>query len=375
MACRRIVICVPELFRETGGIQNFSRSLIAACDEICGRPVTVISRNDRRCDLPAEFVRDRTVRCAGALPSQLRPLGLMAASVPYRNDCILMTHPRFSPWFRMLQTRSPGQYVVVAHGIEVWGTWNRPLTQGMAGARKVLAVSAFTRESVMSHLNGECPPTEVFPNTFDSARFHPGPVDAEIRRRLNIPPGGRVMLTVSRVAKSEERKGYRNVLRVLPSLAAEFSDLYWVLAGKGDDLEDVRQEAARLGVAEKCRFPGSVSDAELPSLYRASDFFVLPSRKEGFGIVFLEAVASGLPAIGGNQDGSVDALDHGRLGLLIKPDEPEELQSAIRSVLTGRFPDHLKNPERLHQECESHFGYGMFRDRLKNELAGLGWLE
>jgi glycosyltransferase involved in cell wall biosynthesis len=299
----------------------------------------------------------------------------MAASLPYRNDCVLMTHPRFSPWFRMLQAGSRGQYVVVAHGVEVWGKWSRSLTNGMAGAAKVLAVSSFTRESVESHLNGNCPAMGVFPNTFDSNRFHPGPADAGVRERLNIPSTGRVMLTVSRIAKSEERKGYRDVLRALPSLAAEFSDLYWVLAGRGDDLEDVREEAARLGVAEKCRFPGGVPDAELPSLYRASDFFVLPSRKEGFGIVFLEAVGSGLPAIGGNQDGSVDALDHGRLGVLIKPDDPEELRGAIRSMLSGKVPEHLKDPVRLHENCASQFGFARFRDRLRNEFTELGWIE
>jgi glycosyltransferase involved in cell wall biosynthesis len=375
MARRRIVICVPELFRETGGIQNFSRSLIAACDEICGQPVTVVSRNDRRQDLPAEFSDDRTVHCVGALPNQLRPFGLMAASARYRHDNVLMTHPRFSPWFRLLQAGSNGQYAVVAHGIEVWGAWSRPLASGMAGAAKVLAVSEFTRASIYSHLNGECPPTEVFPNTVDADRFHPGPPAAEVRRQFDVPPTARVMLTVSRVSKSEDRKGYRQVLKLLPSLVREFPDLVWVLAGKGNDLEDVRQEAAKLGVAGNCRFPGFVSDDDLPSLYRASDCFVLPSRKEGFGIVFLEAIATGLPAIGGNLDGSVDALAHGRLGVLINPDDSAELQEAIRSVLTGRIPEHLKNRDSLHRECVSRFGFASFRDRLQHELAGLGWLE
>jgi glycosyltransferase involved in cell wall biosynthesis len=245
----------------------------------------------------------------------------------------------------------------------------------MAGAAKVLAVSEFTRASIYSHLNGECPPTEVFPNTVDADRFHPGPPAAEVRRQFDVPPTARVMLTVSRVSKSEDRKGYRQVLKLLPSLVREFPDLVWVLAGKGNDLEDVRQEAAKLGVAGNCRFPGFVSDDDLPSLYRASDCFVLPSRKEGFGIVFLEAVATGLPAIGGNLDGSVDALAHGRLGVLINPDDSAELQEAIRSVLTGRIPEHLKNRDCLHRECVSRFGFASFRDRLQHELAGLGWLE
>jgi glycosyltransferase involved in cell wall biosynthesis len=275
----------------------------------------------------------------------------------------------------MLQAGSRGQYAVVAHGIEVWGKWSRAMAKGMAGAAKVLAVSEFTRSSIQSHLNGECPPTEVFPNTFDSGRFHPGGPDPEVRRRLGVSDSACVMLTVSRVSKSEERKGYRQVLGLLPELTREFPDLVWVLAGKGNDLEDVRQEAARLGVAGQCRFPGFVADEDLPSLYRAADCFVLPSRKEGFGIVFLEAVASGLPAIGGNLDGSVDALDHGKLGLLINPDDSNELRQAIRTVLNGHLPEHLKDGARLHRDCVSRFGFAAFRDRLRHELAELGWLE
>jgi len=374
MRKRRVVICVPELFRETGGIQNFSRSLIAACDEIHGSAVTVISRNDRRCDLPAEFARGRTVHCVGKLPPRLRPFGLMAVSARYRNDCILMTHPRFSPGFRVLQAGSSGAYAVVAHGIEVWGTWTRSLVRGMSGAAKVLAVSEFTQAAIHGQLNGKCPPTGVFPNTFDSKRFHPGAA-REVRERLGIPASARVMLTVSRLTKSEERKGYRQILSLMPTIVREFPDLVWVLAGKGNDLEDVRQEAVRLGVAESCRFPGFVPDDDLPSLYRAADSFVLPSRKEGFGIVFLEAVASGLPAVGGNLDGSVDALAHGRLGLLINPDQSDELLGAIRSVLTGQIPEHLKDRQKLHDECVSRFGFDAFRERLRQELTGLGWIE
>ncbi len=375
MATCPILICVPELFREIGGIQNFSRTLIAACDDICGQPVTVLSRNDRYSDCPKEFVKERKIHCVGYIPSRLRPFGLMAASLRYRNHLILTTHPRFAPWLQILQRGGQGRYATFAHGIEVWGDWTPAFKRGMESASRILAVSSFTENSVRDHLNGKVPPIEVFPNAIDSDRFFPGSRLNGMRRRLGIADEATVMLTVTRVAKSEVKKGYRLILESMPRLVQEFPSLVWVLAGKGNDLDDVREFAAATGVSDRCRFPGFVSDDDLPELYRSADLFVLPSRKEGFGIVFLEAIASGLPVIAGNQDGSIDALNHGRLGLLINPDSQTELIEAIRSVINDRLPDHLKDPTALHRECTARFGFDAFRDRLKLSLRQMGWIE
>ncbi len=375
MPQRRIVVYVPELFRETGGIQNFSRTLIAACDQILGRPVAVLSRNDRRSDLPPDFTAGRDVQCVGMLPANARPPGLVAASLQHRRDFVLTTHPNFTPWLRLLKRLGGGQYMTVAHGIEVWGDWSSSLTRGMAAASRILAVSRYTGDSVRAQLKQRCPPIDIFPNAVDTTRFVPGPRFNEIRRRLDISEQAMVMLTVARVAKSEERKGYRQILEMMPRLTSEFPELVWVLGGKGNDLDDVRAAAESLGVTAACRFPGFVSDADLPALYQAADFFVLPSRKEGFGIVFLEALASGIPVIGGNQDGSVDALDHGRLGLLINPDDEVELMQAIRSAASRELPAHLADSQALRRECAAKFGFDAFRDRLQAILQQMGWIE
>jgi glycosyltransferase involved in cell wall biosynthesis len=107
----------------------------------------------------------------------------------------------------------------------------------------------------------------------------------------------------------------------------------YVIVGDGDDQPRLEAVAAEVGVTEKVRFVGRVKPEELPDHFRLADVFVMPSTGEGFGIVFLEAMATGIPVIGGNRDGSLDPLADGLLGRAIDPYSEEELASAICAAL------------------------------------------
>src|SRR5262249_38146012 len=100
----------------------------------------------------------------------------------------------------------------------------------------------------------------------------------------------------------------------------------------------LEQLARESGIADCVVFAGQVPDAELPDYFALADVFAMPSTGEGFGIVFLEAAASGLPVIGGNRDGSVDALAEGRIGRLVDPHCPEEIAAAVVAALEARDP-------------------------------------
>ena len=116
-------------------------------------------------------------------------------------------------------------------------------------------------------------------------------------------------------------------------------NVVYLIAGHGADRARLEALAQSLGVADNVIFAGRVAPDELPQLYRLADLFVMPSTQEGFGIVFLEAAASGLRAIGGNADGSIDALADGAVGTAIDPDDSEALVRAIRNGLEGGGPD------------------------------------
>ena len=103
-----------------------------------------------------------------------------------------------------------------------------------------------------------------------------------------------------------------------PSLA-RVPDAAYLIVGSGDDQPRLERLAREAGVGDRVVFAGQVADAELADYFALADVFAMPSTGEGFGIVFLEAAASGLPVIGGNRDGSVDALADGRIGRLVDP--------------------------------------------------------
>ena len=117
--------------------------------------------------------------------------------------------------------------------------------------------------------------------------------------------------------------------------------------------------------------PGFISEEDLQSLFNACRLFILPSRKEGFGIVFLEAMGCGKPVIGGNRDGSMDPLCDGTLGTAIDPTVQQELVDAILDHREGRINPQMVDPVHLRTEVIRRFGNDQFRNRLQTILADL----
>lgn len=362
--CPLPAVIVPELFRTTGGVQVFSRRMIEALDAIFERPVPVISRNDRAEDCPRSFLKGRTFHGCGEHHPALRRFFVVQACLQSDAPSFLASHPHFAPWLRYQRRILKQPYLCVAHGIDVWKLERAAIIKGLMRADCLLPVSRFTENRIREQLGSGTPPVEVFPNTFDDLSFRPGEPEIPWRERLGIPANVPLMLSVCRVSTGESGKGYDRILEAMPELIQRHRGLTWVLGGKGDDLPRVREKAAALGVLDRCRFPGFIPDEELVDLYRSANLFVLPSKKEGFGIVFLEAAACGLPVIAGNRDGSVDALAHGELGTLIDPDSPGELMAAIDKVLASPPPD----AGALHRTCVEKFGKDTFRERLKSIL-------
>lgn len=175
----------------------------------------------------------------------------------------------------------------------------------------------------------------VHPGT-DPERFRPGAPGADVwRERLGLR-GRRVLLTVARLVP---RKGIDMVLAALPELAARDPRLVYLVAGTGPDRPRLERLAAELGARDRVRFLGAVGDDALPGLYAAADLFVLPAREEprqdveGFGIVYCEAAATGLPVVAGASGGIVDAVRDGETGILVPPENAAALTAAIERIL------------------------------------------
>jgi phosphatidylinositol alpha-1,6-mannosyltransferase len=133
--------------------------------------------------------------------------------------------------------------------------------------------------------------------------------------------GSQVLMTVARLWSGDIYKGVDVTIRALPKILSQFPDVKYLVVGRGDDQPRLAQLAEDLGVAERVVFAGFVPDDLLVAHYRLADAYVMPSR-EGFGIVYLEAMACGVPTVSGNDDGSADPLQDGRVGWRVPYRDP-----------------------------------------------------
>jgi glycosyltransferase involved in cell wall biosynthesis len=177
-----------------------------------------------------------------------------------------------------------------------------------------------------------------------------------------------VLLTVGRMDSSERYKGHDIVLDVLPSLLGWNRNTRYLIVGQGDDRNRLARRAVELGVADHVTFAGYRED--LAACYAACDVYVMPSTHEGFGIVFLEALANGRPVVAGGLDGSIEAVCWGELGFLCDPLTPASVEGAIRRAIGSLGgSDPRVNESFLREQVELRFGLAAF-DQSLAELFG-----
>ena len=232
-------------------------------------------------------------------------------------------------------------YVILSHGNDLYylGNWmDKPVAyQLLQNASLVLSNSYVT--AVRVRQKGYHGPVQVLHPGVDTNEFRPDIDASEIGRRYNLGER-KVILSVSRLVA---RKGHDRVLRALPSVVRQIPDVLYLIAGRGEEEARLRALVAELGLEHYAVFAGYVKQEVLPALYCACDLFVMPSFEresgvdyEGFGIVFSEANACGLPVIGGRSGGMTDAVIDGETGLLVDPHNVDAIASAIIRLLANR---------------------------------------
>ncbi len=374
----RLHVWVPDYQSSHGGIQTFSRFFIRALlDCLPGAEIEVLAKNDD--SYPASIAGGRrTFRCAGWWPMPYRTFlfaaQLGARAIRRRPDAILTTHANFAPFARAIQAVTGVPYGVVAHGIEVWGARSRGLRAGLRGASRIMAVSAFTRGRLLAELGLKPAAVGLLPNTFLPEQFTPAAKPNYLLRRYGLEPEQPVILTVARLAGAERYKGYDQILHALGPLRRQQPRVRYLLGGRGQDRQRIERLIRELNLAAHVTLVGFVPDHELEDHYNLCDVFAMPSKGEGFGIVFLEAMACGKPVLAGNKDGSVDPLLNGQLGALVDPDDVPSIARELELILTRRHPlAILQQPEELRRCVIAAYGYDRFVTLLAGQLRELGF--
>lgn len=207
------------------------------------------------------------------------------------------------------------------HGIEKWIT-NR--------ADAVIACSAYMREHIADIYALDESAVSVIPNGIDPEDLRPMENLDEMRANFAAPDEKLVLL----VGRLVYEKGFQVALEALPSLIENVGKVRFIVAGSGTHEQELKDQAAKLGLMEHGTFVGWIGDDVLHSLYRISDLTVVPSIYEPFGLVALEAMASGCPCIVADTGGLREVVPTDNVGLRFRSRDPESLAKMAEKVLT-----------------------------------------
>ena len=328
MKRRRVLALVAEAYGSGGGIGQFNRHLLDALalrDDLSVRALGLYGATG--CGEPDGLVWKAPARGKVAFA-----LGSLRDAIAFNPDLIISGLIGFGRLAVPLKILTRSRLWSVTHGWEVWQPAARTDNWGLRNSELVTAVSRFTRDRLLGWLDRPAERVKLLPNAIDLDRFEPAPRPGSLERQYDVA-GKKVLLTIGRLAAIDAYKGQDRIIRLIAELNERCGPLHYIIAGDGDDRPRLEKLVAELGVERLVTFAGLVPDEIVEDLYNLADLFVMPSTGEGFGIVYLEAMACGCPVVAGNRDGSVDALADGELGRLVDPDDPAALLEAIHASL------------------------------------------
>jgi phosphatidyl-myo-inositol dimannoside synthase len=373
---KRIIGLFPQLLG-VGGVQEAGRQTAAALNEIAvrrGSTAEFLSLND-----PPPWQTFATSAASGA---EIRFRGFGRAKFEFafsafrealRGDVhiIVAAHPHLAlPAACAKSVSAHARTIVVSHGVEIWQPLPGLRRRALLRADLVLAPSTDTAEKLAC----------VQGASREKTRLLPWPVDpsflqmAERSGALAPPasfPSGRVILTVGRWSASERYKGADDLIRAFAQLRAQFPGLHLVAVGDGDDLPRLRSIAGETGASNSVHFLSSLSREEIAACYARAEVFALPSAGEGFGLVFLEAMAFGKPVVGAASGGTTDVIQDGANGFLVPPHDPESLSRTLAQLLGN---DSLRDQlgRRGAELARGRYSFQAFESSLESILEQCG---
>ncbi len=358
----KAVLLSPELFLHEGGIARIMRLYLKALCDLAGPADRVDSLvlNDRPAIDPriSRYANAQLGEHVGCDRSKLRFIR-ETIRLGRRAEVIVCGHLHQLAIARLAKMVNPRlRYYLVAHGIEVWRPYTLLERTALLGAQRILCISEYTRRSMLRFFP-DLPPERliVVPNTLDPY-FAPALNDRESQAPFATPR----ILTVSRLASSDTYKGVDTLIEAMPLVRREFPMARLRIVGKGDDQPRLEALVQRLGAGFAIDFLGPLSDEALRVEYAACDLFALPSRKEGFGLVFLEAMTYGKPCLGARAGGTPEVITDAT-GQLAEYANISDLAAAVADLVR-----HPRDSGVVRRHADS-FAFPAFTRRLAAALA------
>ena len=362
-----------EILSCEGGIQSYVRDIFQAYqnltnftepDDYFSESDILLLRDGKDCKNPYQsksikfhYFKSQSV-WLGRLRLGITLLWFLLKKQPKQVFC---GHINLAPLVQILCVPLGIPYTVLTYGKEVWEPLPNKYQQALKQATKILTISRYSRDRCCesNHLDPE--KFQLLPCMVDGDKFIPGLLPLDLIEDYNLQRA-KVLMTVARLWSGDPYKGVDVTIRSLPIILQSFSEVKYLIIGQGDDQTRLAKLAQDLGVGEKVIFAGFVPTEDLVKHYQVADAYVMPSQ-EGFGIVYLEAMACGLPVLSGDGDGSADPLQDGKLGWRVPHRDPEAVANACIEMLKGE--DKRCDGQWLREESLKIFGRITFTKRVK----------
>ncbi|MFM9265512.1 glycosyltransferase family 4 protein [Tychonema sp. BBK16] len=366
------LFCFLEIFSSEGGIQSYVQDILKAYLSVTAetdclpQAEVLLLRDSPDCQNPFESknLRFDYLKTDPVWFGRLNfAAKILINLVKKRPERVFCGHINLAPLIQTLCEPLGIPYTILTYGKEVWETLPPKYQIALSKADRIWTISRCTRDRTCCNNQLNPAKFQIVPCVVDGDIFAIGPKSEELLAKYNLT-GAKILMTVARLRSTDIYKGVDVTIQALPQIAKTFPNVKYLVIGRGDDRSRLTQLALNLGVVERVIFAGFVPTENLAAHYRLADAYVMPSQ-EGFGIVYLEALACGLPVLAGDADGSADPLQDGKLGWRVSHRNQGAVAVACIEMLKGE--DRRCDRNFLREETIAVFSF----ESLCQSVAGI----
>lgn len=364
-----------EIFNCEGGIQSYVKDVLQGYSTLTAQgknkatAEVFLLRDEPSCNNPLNLYPFKFHYLKSRLPmlGRLKLVIGLLLSLGRRPSHVFCGHIKLAPLTRLLCGWLGVPYTVLTYGKEVWNWLPDKERQALMAASGIWTISRYSRDRLCATQGINLDKVQILPCVVDGAAFNPGEPSEELLIKYKLA-NAKVLMTVARLWATDIYKGVDVTIRALPQIIQAFPDVKYLVIGRGDDQPRLQQLAQDLGVGDRVIFAGFVPTHNLVEYYRLADAYIMPSQ-EGFGIVYLEALACGKPVLSGDADGSRDPLQDGNLGWQVPHRDIDAVAAACIEILTAS--DSRCQPQWLRSQTLAQFGKDTLSQKLQQLLEAI----
>jgi len=354
-----------EVFKQEGGIQSYVKDIFRAYSGSGQgyQAEVLLLRDSPECANPfaSDILKFHYLQSRSPQLSRIKMAGALLKLLLHRRpQQVFCGHIKLAVLIQTLCQPLGIPYTILTYGKEFWEPLSDKERRALAGAKEIWTISRYSRDRACAANGIDPQKVRMLPCAIDGDKFTPGPKQPELVEKYGLKDA-KVLMTVARLWSGDIYKGVDVTIRALPQIAQAFPEVKYLVIGRGDDQPRLAQLAQDLGVSDRVVFAGFVPTEQLIAHYRLADAYIMPSQ-EGFGIVYLEAMACGVPVLSGDDDGSADPLQDGKLGWRVPHRNPEAVAAACLEILQGN--DKRCDGEWLREQAIALFGIEAMQKQL-----------